>query len=74
MAVDAARQRRGYGVVLLDAADGRLRSAGADVLWANARDTAVEFYVRYGMHVAGEGFMVPELGLPHHTVVFDLAT
>jgi GNAT superfamily N-acetyltransferase len=72
MAVEPARQRHGYGVVLLDAGTGRLRSAGAEVLWANARDSALAFYVRYGMRVVGDGFVVAALDLPHHVVVLDL--
>jgi GNAT superfamily N-acetyltransferase len=71
MAVQPAQQRRGYGVALLDAAIGRLRAAGAHVLWANARDTALGFYVGYGMHVVGAGFVAAP-GLPHHVVVLDL--
>ena len=73
MAVEPTRQRHGYGVALLDAAIGRLRAAGADVLWANARDSALGFYVRYGMHVVGDGFVAAP-GLPHHVVVFDLVS
>lgn len=71
MAVEPAQQRRGYGELLLDAALGRLRAAGADVLWANARDSAIGFYARCGMQVVGDGF-VAALGLPHHVVVLDL--
>jgi GNAT superfamily N-acetyltransferase len=71
MAVAVDHQRHGYGRVLLDAAIARLRTAGAEVLWANARDSAVEFYVHNGMHVVGDGFLAA-LGLPHHVVLLDL--
>jgi GNAT superfamily N-acetyltransferase len=71
MAVESTQQRRGYGVLLLDAALARLRAAGADVLWANARDSAIGFYARCGMKVVGDGF-VAALSLPHHVVVLDL--
>ena len=50
----------------------RLRAAGYTVLWANARDTALGFYERVGMHVEGNGYVTTETGLPHHTVVLDL--
>lgn len=70
MAVDHAQQRRGYGIVLLDAAIGRLQAAGAHVLWASARDSALEFYQRFGMQVVGDEY-VAALGLPHHVVVLD---
>jgi hypothetical protein len=43
------------------------------VLWANARDTALGFYVSYGMHVVGDGFVATP-GLPHHVVVLDLVS
>ena len=71
MAVEPAQQGHGYGAALLDAAIARLRAAGARVLWANARDSALGFYVRGGMTVAGDGF-VAALGLPHHVVLLEL--
>jgi GNAT superfamily N-acetyltransferase len=71
MAVEPTQQRHGYGVAMLDAAVGRLRTAGAQVLWASARDSALEFYERFGMRVVGDGY-VAALGLPHHVVVLDL--
>ena len=72
MAVDTAHQGRGIGRRLLDAAMERLRSAGFEALWANARDTAVPFYRRLGMEVVGEGFLTSDTKLPHHVVVRDL--
>jgi GNAT superfamily N-acetyltransferase len=71
MAVEPAYQRHGYGVLLFDEARERLRAVGAQVLWANARDSAIGFYTRCGMQVVGDGF-VAALGLPHHVVVLDL--
>jgi len=72
MAVDDARQGTGIGRLLLDAAMERLRNAGFEVLWANARDTALPFYRRLGMEVVGEGFLTRDTKLPHHVVVRDL--
>ena len=63
---------RGIGRELLDAAMERLRNAGFEGLWANARDTALPFYRRLGMDVVGEGFMTSDTKLPHHVVVRDL--
>jgi GNAT superfamily N-acetyltransferase len=71
MAVEPTQQRHGYGVAMLVAAVSRLRTAGAQVLWASARDSALEFYQRFGMRVVGDGY-VAALGLPHHVVVLDL--
>ena len=72
MAVDTAHQGRGIGRQLLDAAMERLRNAGFEALWANARDTALPFYRRLGMDVVGEGFLTSDTKLPHHVVVRDL--
>jgi GNAT superfamily N-acetyltransferase len=72
MAVDPDHQGRGLGRLLLEEGVARLRAEGAEVLWAHARDTALRFYRRFGMEVVGDGFVVPELGIPHHVVVMDL--
>ncbi len=72
MAVEPARQGRGVGRLLLDAAVARLVTAGIEVLWANARDSALGFYETYGMSVVGEGFLTADTGLPHHVVLLDL--
>jgi GNAT superfamily N-acetyltransferase len=72
MAVDPDHQGRGVSRILLEDGVARLRAEGAEVLWAQARDTALRFYRRFGMEVVGDGFVVPELGIPHHVVVMDL--
>ena len=72
MAVDTDCQSRGIGRILLQEAVARLRAEDVEVLWGNARDAALPFYRRFGMEVVGDGFVVPELGIPHHVVVMDL--
>jgi GNAT superfamily N-acetyltransferase len=72
MAVDTGHQRSGIGRQLLDVALERLRNAGFEVLWANARDTALPFYRRLGMEVVGDGFLTSDTKLPHHVVLMDL--
>jgi GNAT superfamily N-acetyltransferase len=72
MAVATEHQRTGVGRALLEHAIGRLRAAGFEVLWANARDTALPFYERMGMEVVGDGFVTRDTRLPHHVVVRDL--
>jgi ribosomal protein S18 acetylase RimI-like enzyme len=69
MAVDPAQRGRGVGAVLLDAGLRRVIAEGADVVWANARDTALAFYRRHGFAVAGDGFVDTTTGLPHHRIV-----
>jgi predicted N-acetyltransferase YhbS len=72
MATDAAVQRSGAGRALFTAGVDRLRVDGVEVLWAKARDSALGFYERVGMHAEGAGYVTEETGLPHHTVVMDL--
>jgi GNAT superfamily N-acetyltransferase len=72
MAVDPASQGTGLGRLLMLAAVEQLRGEGVAVLWAKARDTAVGFYERLGMHAEGDGYVTPDTGLPHHTVILDL--
>jgi GNAT superfamily N-acetyltransferase len=71
MAVEAAWRGRGVGRLLMRVACERLRGAGFDLLWANARDSALGFYEGLGMEVVGDGF--DSVGLPHHVVVRALA-
>ncbi len=71
MAVDPERRGEGIGRRLVEAAVARLRADHAEVLWANARDTAVGFYERMGWRVVGDGFV--EIGIPHHAMVIELA-
>jgi GNAT superfamily N-acetyltransferase len=71
MAVDDAVQSRGVGQALLVAAVERLRAEGADVLWANVRDSATGFYARMGWRTVGEGFL--SVGIPHHVGILELS-
>lgn len=71
MAVDPTAQRRGVGRALLAEGLGRLRSVGAERLWADGRDAALAFYEKVGFRVVGEGF-VPPSGVPHHRIELDL--
>ena len=72
MAVAPELQGRGAGTLLLDAVVARARAAGAEVLWADGRDSALDFYRRRGWSVEGEGYLTPATGIPHHTVILDL--
>ncbi len=72
MAVDHGAQRRGVGRMLVATAVERLRAARVEVLWCNARDTAAGFYSRLGFETHGDGFVLPESGIPHHVMLLDL--
>jgi GNAT superfamily N-acetyltransferase len=72
MAVDKSLQSRGVGARLLAAGIDRARTHGADSVWARARDTALVFYERNGMHVVGDAFLDDATGMSHHLVVLKL--
>lgn len=74
MAVDPSRQGSGVGALVLAEAVAAARAAGAPLIWANGRSTAIGFYERYGWRVAGEEFDASDTGLPHHPIVLDLTS
>jgi len=70
MAIDYDVQGRGYGTVVVETALAQLRSLGAEQVWANARDTALGFYLTTGwLAITGSEHLSPETQLPH-TVIF----
>ncbi len=69
MAVQAGLQGRGLGAVLVAAGVERARARGAQLAWANARDSALAFYNANGFATVGEGFVTHDTRLPHHRVV-----
>jgi GNAT superfamily N-acetyltransferase len=69
MATVPSHQSRGIGAALVAAGCDHALSAGADLVWANARDSALTFYARHGFVVAGQGFVDPTTLVPHHVVI-----
>ncbi len=69
MATATHRQGHGIGGLLLDAGLKNAQENGFDVIWANARDAALNFYNRHGYITVGEGFIETVTQLPHHKVV-----
>jgi GNAT superfamily N-acetyltransferase len=70
MATDFDVQGKGYGAVVLGSASDLLRTRGAEQLWANARDTALGFYLATGWSVIeGSEHLSPETQLPHKVIV-----
>jgi GNAT superfamily N-acetyltransferase len=69
MAVDFDVQGQGYGAEVLAVAESALRDAGAQQLWANARDTALGFYLKTGWElIPDSGHVSAETQLPHHRI------
>jgi GNAT superfamily N-acetyltransferase len=72
MAVEPSEQGSGAGTALMTEVVTGARSRGSRLLWANGRDSALDFYTRLGFAVVGEGFSDATSHLPHHVVIRDL--
>jgi GNAT superfamily N-acetyltransferase len=73
MATDFDVQGSGYGAQVLATAQGELAARGAQQLWANARDTALGFYLATGWSVVeGSEHLSPYTQLPHTVIVKNL--
>jgi len=70
MAVEEAERGRGVGRLLLQALLPRADERGWRWLWANARESALGFYLRAGWTVVGDPFVGAE-GLVHYRVRLD---
>jgi GNAT superfamily N-acetyltransferase len=68
MAVSPEWQKQGIGDAILTEAIGRLRDLGAVGLWAHARDSALEFYQKFGFETLPGTYMHAETKLSHHIV------
>jgi predicted GNAT family N-acyltransferase len=69
MATSRAVQGQGLGGVLLEAGCERMAARGDTLVWANARDAALAFYLRHGFEVVGDGFIDATTQLPHHRIL-----
>jgi GNAT superfamily N-acetyltransferase len=72
MAVEPSEQGGGAGTALMEEVMARARARGDRLLWANGRDTALDFYVRLGFEVMGDSFTDATSNLPHHVVLLRL--
>ena len=66
MATDPAHIGTGLGSLLL--AEGLRRASDVELVWANARVTAIAFYERHGWTTNGPEFVTVDTGLPHRLV------
>jgi GNAT superfamily N-acetyltransferase len=69
MAVAPELQGHGVGRLVLEAATAVALEAGAPLLWANGRVSALEFYQRLGWEAIGEVFDSGPAKLPHKVIV-----
>ena len=73
MATARRLQGTGLGGVLVETGCDRVSASGGRLVWARARDTALDFYLRHGFVVEGEGFIDATTSLPHHLVVRQMS-
>ena len=65
MAVDPDHRRRGVGRQLLAEGCRRAAQRGAEIVWARARSSSLEFYLAAGFERHGAEFVDATTGLPH---------
>jgi GNAT superfamily N-acetyltransferase len=68
MAVLEEYQGNGFGFALVEYAEDRVRRAGGDLVWFNAREKAVGFYENSGYKITGRPFNIGDIGT--HYVMF----
>ena len=69
MAVATDHQKSGLGKQLLDAGINHAKTCDAKYVWAKARDSALNFYLRNNFVSVGDGFTEGVTQMPHHLVV-----
>lgn len=72
MATDPSVRGTGCGSLVLHAGLGRAHQLGAGLVWARARDSALEFYLAHGFVTFGPGYTDLATALPHHDVIHHL--
>ena len=69
MAVATSNQKSGLGKLLLDAGISHAKKHDSKYIWAKARDSALDFYLRNSFVSVGDGFTEGVTQMPHHLVV-----
>ncbi len=72
MAVATSHQKSGLGKLLLAAGISHTKQHDAKYVWAKARDSALNFYLRNNFVAVGDGFTEGVTQMPHHFVVQKL--
>ena len=68
MAVLEQHQKKGFGVALLKFCENRIRNKMVEIIWFNARQTAIGFYEKSQYQKIGDGFEIADIGI--HYVLF----
>lgn len=62
MAVLEHFQKMNFGRELVTHSEAFLKSKDTELLWFNARASAVDFYKKLGYHIIGHAFDIPDVG------------
>lgn len=62
MAILQQFQGKKLGNVLLEKGMQILRTKNTDLVWCNARESATNFYTKFGFKTTGDSFQIPEIG------------
>ena len=65
MAVLSEFQKKGFGEALLEYCENEIRLKSGNLIWFNARETAIGFYEKSGYEILGDPFEIPDVG-PHY--------
>ena len=65
MAVLSEFQKKGFGEQLLQYCENEIRLKSGNLIWFNARETALGFYEKSGYEILGDPFEIPDVG-PHY--------
>lgn len=68
MAVLKEHQSFGYGKLLLQAAEKAIEEENGQLIWFNARESAVHFYQKLDYVIEGDSFMIEGIGI--HFIMF----
>ena len=69
MATAPQFQGHGIGGLILETGVERMFASGHEMVWARARDTALDFYERHGFVRRGMGYVDLVTQIPHHDIV-----
>ena len=65
MAVLYEFQKKGFGEALLKYCENEIKLKKGNLIWFNARETAIGFYKKSGFEIIGGQFEIPDVG-PHY--------
>jgi ribosomal protein S18 acetylase RimI-like enzyme len=68
MAVLEQHQKKGFGEALLKYCENQIRIKSGEIIWFNARETAIGFYEKSAYKKISDGFEIPDIGI--HYLLF----